>query len=88
MKYCLNKEEQKMATDLAHFIYQAKGVCPTACEAFWHNRPVANAIIDYWNTCNDEETTFALNKVLAFMCVKHLQNCWKLECLTYPKLEN
>ena len=87
-RYCLSPQEQKMATDLARYIYQAKGICPDACESFWHNRVVANAIMDYWNICNNEETNFALNRLLAFMCVRHLQKCWLLECNTHPEMEN
>ena len=87
-RYCLNEQEQKMATDLAHFIYKAKGICPDACQSFWDNRLVANAIIDYWNTCDSEETDYALNKLLAFMCLRHIQNCWLKESKTHPEIEN
>lgn len=86
-KYCLDIQQQKMASDLAMSIYKC-GIRSENCEIFWQNEPVANAIIEYWNNCNGEAVRYALNKLLAFKCVKHLQNCWQLESTTHSKLEN
>lgn len=87
-RYCLSMEQKLSARDLAISIYLSKGLCPQAGEPLYQNKMITNAILDYWKVCNTPETNYAINKLLAFLSVRHLQTCWKLQSNTHSQLEN
>jgi hypothetical protein len=88
MKLHLNDQAKQLATQLAEEIYRSKGLCLQAGEKLWLNKPATNAIVAYWGTCKDAKTVYALNKLLEFMCRKHLENCFNGNSEQHPEQEN